>query len=53
VLPQHEDGELMDVLEVPLLEAYQMLDDGQINEASNIIAMLRAKPILQAKNVLS
>jgi ADP-ribose pyrophosphatase len=51
-LPQHEDGELMDVLEVPLFKAYQMLEEGQINEASNIIAMLRAKPILQAKRLL-
>jgi ADP-ribose pyrophosphatase len=51
-LPQHEDGELMDVLEVPLLEAYQMLEEGQINEASNIIVMLCAKPILQAKGLL-
>jgi ADP-ribose pyrophosphatase len=51
-LPQHEDGELMEVLEVPLLEAYQMLEDGLISEASNIIAMLRAKPVLQAKGIL-
>jgi ADP-ribose pyrophosphatase len=52
LLPQHEDGELMDVIEVPFLEVYQMLEDGQINEASNIIAMLRAKSILQAKGLL-
>jgi ADP-ribose pyrophosphatase len=51
-LLQHEDGELMDVLEVPLPEAYQMLENGQINEASNIIAMLRAKPVLQAQGIL-
>jgi ADP-ribose pyrophosphatase len=52
-LPQHEDGELMEVLEVSLPEAFQMLEDGLINEASNIIAMLRAKAILQAKGLLA
>jgi ADP-ribose pyrophosphatase len=51
LLPQHEDGELMAVIAVPLTQAYQMLEDGQINEASNIIAMLRAKSILQAKGM--
>jgi ADP-ribose pyrophosphatase len=49
---QHEDGELMEVIEVPLAQAYQMLEDGQINEASNIIAMLRAKPVLRTKVML-
>ena len=45
--PQHEDGELMEVVEVSLAEAYELLEQGQINEASYIIAMLRAKPFLQ------
>jgi ADP-ribose pyrophosphatase len=49
---QHEDGELMEVEEVALSEAYGLLEKGQINEASHIIAMLRAKPMLQARGLL-
>jgi ADP-ribose pyrophosphatase len=41
-----EDGELIEVVEFSLEEVYGMLDRGLLNEATHVITLLRAKPIL-------
>ncbi len=50
---QPEDGELIEVVEFSLGEVYGMLDRGLLNEATHIITLLRARPILIKMGYLS
>ncbi|MCV5736998.1 hypothetical protein OFN56_34370, partial [Escherichia coli] len=41
-----EDGELIEIVELPLEEVYEMLDAYEGFDAGAVITLLRAKPIL-------
>ncbi len=48
-----EDGELIEVVEFSLNEVYEMLEEGLLNEATHVITLLLAKPILTELGYLS
>ncbi|MBO1436424.1 NUDIX hydrolase [Meiothermus sp. CFH 77666] len=48
-----EDGELIEVVEFSLDEVYEMLARGLLNEATHVITLLRARPILTEMGYLS
>lgn len=42
----HEDGELIEAVEFTLDEVYAMLEQGLLSEATHVVTLLRARPVL-------
>lgn len=47
-----DDGELLEVIELPLSEVYQLLEADSDFDAAATITLLRARPVLQARGLL-
>lgn len=50
--PQLESGELIEPLELPLAEVYELLDDGAVEDASTALTLFYARPWLEARGWL-
>ncbi|GAA6733893.1 NUDIX hydrolase [Thermus oshimai] len=50
--PRLEDGELLEVVELPLKEAYALLEGGEIQDASTALTLFYARPHLLKLDLL-